>query len=186
MKCNHCGSENASDAKYCFQCGKEITSVEPFKTESMDDQSNDRCCPNCGAKNVVTSNFCKDCGKELPKSNSTDSCQPDDSTPSIIPQKENDHTSENKQCDANATRNDTICPYCKEPDCTPMQKSTTEVNTKIYKWGSGCCGMFLLGPFGLLCGMCGTGSKVKTDNELWWVCTKCGKQHIALEDAVKK
>lgn len=46
--------------------------------------------------------------------------------------------------------------------------------------------MFLLGPFGLLCGMCGIGSKVTVTNELWWTCVKCGKQHISLKDALAK
>lgn len=186
MKCIHCGSENAPNAKYCFQCGKEIAPVAPFKKEALDNKSNEHCCPSCGAKNSAAANFCKDCGKELPKSDSPNSCQTDDATSSMIPQEKNDHTSESKQREPNAARNDTICPYCKESDCTPMQKSTTEVNTKTYKWGSGCCGMFLLGPFGLLCGMCGTGSKVKTDNELWWTCLKCGREHLAFADAIKK
>ena len=46
--------------------------------------------------------------------------------------------------------------------------------------------MFFLGPFGLLCGLCGTGSKIKSESALWWTCLKCGKQHIALADAIKK
>lgn len=46
--------------------------------------------------------------------------------------------------------------------------------------------MLLLGPFGLLCGLCGKGSKVESKSELWWVCKKCGKAHIALADALKK
>ena len=45
--------------------------------------------------------------------------------------------------------------------------------------------MLLLGPFGLLCGLCGKGSKVESKSELWWVCKKCGKAHIALADALK-
>lgn len=85
-----------------------------------------------------------------------------------------------------ATRNDVVCPFCGEENCQPMQKSITEVKQKGYGWGSGCCGMLLLGPFGLLCGLCRTGSKVKTTSELWWTCMKCGKQHLALADALNK
>ena len=46
--------------------------------------------------------------------------------------------------------------------------------------------MLLRGPFGLWCGLCGHGSKVESKSELWWVCKKCGKAHIALADALKK
>ena len=46
--------------------------------------------------------------------------------------------------------------------------------------------MIFLGPFGLLCGLCGTGSNIKTSSELWWTCLECGKQHIAIKDALKK
>ena len=84
------------------------------------------------------------------------------------------------------TRNDTVCPFCGKPDCHPLQKNETTVTNKSYGWGSGCCGMLLLGPFGLLCGLCGKGSKVESKSELWWVCKKCGKAHIALADALKK
>lgn len=83
-------------------------------------------------------------------------------------------------------KNDTICPFCHNTGCQPMQKNSIETKNTGYKWGAGCCGMFLLGPFGLLCGLCGTGSKTKTESELWWTCLKCGKQHIALADALKK
>lgn len=85
-----------------------------------------------------------------------------------------------------ATRNDVVCPFCGEENCQPMQKSITEVKQKGYGWGSGCCGMLLFGPFGLFCGLCRTGSKVKTTNELWWTCMKCSKQHLALADALNK
>ena len=34
--------------------------------------------------------------------------------------------------------------------------------------------------------LCGKGSKVESKSELWWVCKKCGKAHIALADALKK
>lgn len=83
-------------------------------------------------------------------------------------------------------KNNVVCPFCKEGNCEPITKNVTEVTNDGYKWGSGCCGLVLLGPFGLLCGLCGSGSKTKTQNEVWWVCKKCGKQHISSEDASKK
>lgn len=145
-------------------------------------------CPNCGKEIAENALFCGECGtkiKEAPDVEPTDApISTVESVKKADVKLETDLTGSGNQ--EASGRNDTVCPFCKEAGCTPMQKSTTEVNSKNYKWGSGCCGMFLLGPFGLLCGLCGTGSKVKTENELWWACMKCGKQHISLDDALKK
>ena len=80
---------------------------------------------------------------------------------------------------------DSTCPYCNSEDTFPVVKSETEVKTKGYSMGRGCCGMCLLGPFGLLCGAPLTGSKVKSRSITWWGCKNCGKQHLAQHDAVE-
>ena len=54
-------------------------------------------------------------------------------------------------------------PYCNSEDTFPIVKNETEIKTKGYSMGRGCCGMCLLGPFGLLCGALFTGSKVRAD-----------------------
>lgn len=51
---------------------------------------------------------------------------------------------------------------------------------------NGCCGMCLMGPFGLLCGLCGTGTKVDINNEVMWICKSCGKEHLSQKDALQK
>lgn len=135
-------------------------------------------CNYCGADNPDDSKFCFHCGKEFsPKDNDTSSGFED----SVI--KFGKALADNSEA---STRNDTVCPFCKEPDCEFTQKNTATVTNKNFRWGSGCCGLLMLGPFGLLCGLCGTGSKTEMTSELWWVCKKCGKQHIALADAMKK
>lgn len=58
------------------------------------------------------------------------------------------------------------CPKC---GSTQIQ-AISETETKGYDPGSGCCGAILLGPFGLLCGLCGM--KSKTTNRR--MCLKCG------------
>lgn len=80
---------------------------------------------------------------------------------------------------------DPLCPYCSSEDTFPIVKSEVDVKTKGYGWGAGCCGMCLLGPFGLLCGLCGTGSKVNSSSKTWWGCKNCGRQHLAQHDAVE-
>ncbi len=80
---------------------------------------------------------------------------------------------------------DSTCPYCESEDTFPIVKTETEIKTKGYSMGKGCCGMCLLGPFGLLCGSFGSGSKVKSRSLTWWGCKNCGKQHLAQHDAVE-
>jgi len=59
------------------------------------------------------------------------------------------------------------CPHC-GGDVVPIMTTT---QGKSYSAGSGCLGYLLLGPFGLLCGLCGTkGATQKTE----WICQKCG------------
>lgn len=131
-------------------------------------------CSQCGFNNSDEAKFCQVCGFELSKKEESTT----DSSAGLDDPREAGPIFQE--------RNDAICPFCGAEGCLPTQKSTTEIKSQGYKWGSGCCGMFLLGPFGLLCGLCGTGSKTKIENELWWTCTKCGKQHVALDDALKK
>lgn len=133
-------------------------------------------CQACGAENPDGAKFCYRCGTNLDGENPRSNKQE--------PIKSSDAASQ--QASENKKHNDTICPFCQAPNCQPMQKSSTEIEHKNYRWGQGCCGMFLLGPFGLLCGLCGTGSKIKSESVLWWTCLTCGKQHIALSDAKKK
>jgi ribosomal protein L40E len=133
-------------------------------------------CQACGAENPDGAKFCYRCGTNLDGENPRSNKQE--------PIKSSDAASQ--QASENKKHNDTICPFCQAPNCQPMQKNSTEIEHKNYRWGQGCCGMFLLGPFGLLCGLCGTGSKIKSESVLWWTCLTCGKQHIALSDAKKK
>ena len=98
-------------------------------------------CRACGAENPDGAKFCHRCGTDLhsqepqpPKQNQAGPSAPAPKSPEAKPE-----------------RNDTVCPFCQATDCQPMQKSATEIQNKGYHWGQGCCGMFLLGPFGLLC-----------------------------------
>ena len=165
-----------------FQCGQELSSDDVQHSEDPPVDPTHPICKNCGASNTADAKFCHQCGQEL----SSKAEDPE--------QKSDDDLGKDALAfgaglldeSAAKTRNDTVCPFCGEPACHPLQKNETTVTNKSYGWGSGCCGMLLLGPFGLLCGLCGKGSKVESKSELWWVCKKCGKAHIALVDALKK
>ena len=160
MKCRKCGTNNLDGSKFCYNCGTNLLQ----NSESFIEQD-----PiEAGATNIK--NGCVDIDVEKA---------------TVLPAKTKDGE-DNTAVETSRERNDAACPYCKAKECQPLQKTTVESEHRGYHWDSGCCGMFLLGPFGLLCGLCGTGTKTKMDNELWWTCTKCGKQHLALADALRK
>lgn len=151
-------------------------------------------CIHCGKEIPDNSTFCTQCGKPITPTPKAETDVEAD-TKKTNAQKESTDNSLRELAgtlwggllgEDGIGREDASCPFCGEPSCQPLQKNTTEVNSKGYSFGSGCCGMFFLGPFGLLCGLCGAGSNVKIRNELWWTCPKCGKQHISMDDAMKK
>lgn len=64
------------------------------------------------------------------------------------------------------------CPKCGGTHC----RMTTQTKTDVTPFGIGdaCCGFILLGPIGILCGLCGTGSS--TETKTVWICDDCGKK----------
>lgn len=189
MNCKICGAENPPDAKFCRECGQKLDTAEITAAPKVEAAI----CQNCGTQNPIDAQYCRQCGQSLGKSEDSDSIMKDvasiaseaASLGALFVKEAGEAFSEVIEAQAES-RNDTICPFCGGENCQTMLKSTMDTTYKNYKWGSGCCGMLLLGPFGLLCGLCGTGVKTKTQNELWWTCLKCGKQHLALADALKK
>ncbi|MDD7218386.1 MAG: hypothetical protein PUI16_00035 [Clostridia bacterium] len=64
------------------------------------------------------------------------------------------------------------CPNCGSDNCHYV--SNTKVHSRGFGTGEACCGFLLMGPIGLLCGLCGmdTDSTVKE----YWVCENCGNK----------
>ena len=62
------------------------------------------------------------------------------------------------------------CPKCGEENCSAIG----ETETQGFGAGKGICGYLLLGPFGLLCGLCGMGKTKGT--KVFFVCNNCGRR----------
>ncbi|MBU0579833.1 MAG: zinc ribbon domain-containing protein [Candidatus Margulisbacteria bacterium] len=56
MICSECQTENASNAKFCENCGKTLSQV------------NNQACPNCGTIFSKEDKFCNSCGSLLKES----------------------------------------------------------------------------------------------------------------------
>lgn len=59
------------------------------------------------------------------------------------------------------------CPRCGSDNIQVVN----EVKTEGFGFIEGCLGYLILGPFGLLCGLCGMG---ETKNNILRVCANCG------------
>lgn len=62
------------------------------------------------------------------------------------------------------------CPKCGVDNSSVINETTT--TGKDFSAGKGCCGAIMLGPIGVLCGVCGEGRKVHNTN--YFVCNSCG------------
>ena len=68
------------------------------------------------------------------------------------------------------------CQSCGGTNLHPITKTETKVSGGGYGFLDGCCGYILLGPVGLLCGLCGKEAEAKSKNETYWACGDCGYQ----------
>ena len=122
--------------------------------------------------------FCHMCGKSLPQSDAwfCPSCgkplQPQGVALVNPP----------SQAQEQLSAGDVFCPKCRSTNLTTTQETETNVSGGGYDLGSGCCGTILLGPIGLLCGMCGSGVKSKSTTRHYWICGKCGHKFRNAED----
>lgn len=65
------------------------------------------------------------------------------------------------------------CPSCGGDSCHIIEESETK--QKGFDLCSGLCGYVILGPIGILCGMCGMGEG-HTSKRAYWICTQCGRK----------
>ena len=68
------------------------------------------------------------------------------------------------------------CPKCGTDNCQIITE--TNMKSKGFGAGKGCCGAIFFGPIGFLCGLCGMG-KTKTTNQSFWICTNCSNKFKA-------
>ncbi len=123
-------------------------------------------CRFCGAEIQETDQFCKKCGKLVQDT--------------AIPA-ENPVVSKGTQVQPINRDKPGFCPNCGAglECCQPIPKVKTKTTGGGFSIWDGCCGMILLGPAGLLCGICGAGTKTEVRSETWFVCQKCGTEFMS-------
>ena len=82
------------------------------------------------------------------------------------------------------------CPQCGNDELQMITDNVSSVQTSGggYSGGKGCLGFLVFGPFGLLCGNCGSGSTttVINDTKHFWTCNRCGYRFKDFEDYRKE
>lgn len=175
-KCPSCGAQNSDSAKFCRECGAALNVQLPASTVKPDKFV----CQACGAEISEGVKFCSNCGAEFDweddgaEAFGAEAGEARGSNPLLPPEGFVEDSA------------DTICPFCHQGGCEWFRKNNTTVKQKSFNIWDGICGMLCLGPFGLLCGLCGAGQEVEVSDENWYYCKKCGKQHISRGSALAK
>lgn len=144
-------------------------------------------CPKCGKQLPDGAKFCSGCGSvlsapktELPKP------RPEQSPVQRRPEGQRPPPGRvaapgNKGL---LGRGDGVCPNCGSHDCEVQVQQNVTTSGSNYSCCSGGLGWLLAGPFGLLCGLCGSGKKTTTTSKSIWLCKKCGTQFPTKKDLV--
>lgn len=77
------------------------------------------------------------------------------------------------------------CPKCGSENLQVIVKTDTLTTGKNYSATQGCCGAFMLGPLGALCGLCGQGKQTISTNTTMLACNDCGHEFKRREDLAK-
>lgn len=132
-------------------------------------------CIYCGKEVSDDSEFCYYCGEWLKDGTSTSNIE-----------KINDQViAEEDEIEEVSAYKKLACPRCASTKCQPTVHTTTHTQSGGYSCCAGGCGGLLLGPLGLLLGLCGSGSSASTTTQTKWHCMNCGKEFMSLDDARK-
>lgn len=122
-------------------------------------------CRYCGKELTEGSKFCPFCGKAC-----TD---PADTT------KQEGNFSD-------FSKSGITCPHCGSHNTEPLVHTSTQTHTGGYSCLGGACGGILLGPVGLLLGLCGRSTTTQTASQTRWVCRDCGTEFCNKQDEEKR
>lgn len=163
---------------YCLGCGKEIPDGTPFCTYCGMSQS-------AGEMDIQYPEFASAKGNSEQSSGSelrqTSNDLPEKATPKLEHKKADDCKASTVQQKVVYDKKHTSrmkCPRCGSEDI----QFATRTSGSLFSASDSCCGFLLLGPLGLLCGLCG--SDVSTDE--FWVCRNCGKKFTESDVKVKE
>lgn len=139
-------------------------------------------CPKCGNNIPDGVRFCPKCGNPIKKAEPAVPPGPQAKTsanPSSPPRAGQAPFQKKK---GYLAFEDGVCPNCGSHNCEIQVQQNVTGSGSNYSCCNGALGTICMGPFGLLCGLCGTGSKTTTTHKSMWVCKDCGNQFPTKQD----
>ena len=114
-------------------------------------------CRKCGAQTTDDSMFCPKCGESIQPGVAQSTVGTAYQTPAPV-------------------NNKPRCPRCGSSNLQVVMSQDTSATGGGYSGGKGCLGFLLFGPLGLLCGSCGSKTKIESSNRTGLVCIDCGSE----------
>lgn len=139
-------------------------------------------CPKCGKENADDSQFCTSCGAALNPTPASANQQ----TEAPAPQQQTPAPTLPPQPQPVQPPPGIVCPQCGSRHLTVLSETNVQTTGKNFSLGQACCGDILLGPFGLLCGLCGQGKTTTSTSTTYWVCSNCGKKFLHFDEYEKR
>lgn len=186
MFCIKCGARNPDGSKFCSTCGAAMVDTEKLNGSAANQQPIHP--QNTGSHAVAPT----------PQSSATPTpSQPTAPTnhspiapmpqmPIITtpqpPAAPNSTNPNNSSYSSYGNPMKVHCPKCGSDRLLSGTDVTTTTKSSGYKSGLGCLGFLMWGPLGLLCGLCGMGSKTTTKVKDKFVCQDCGNEFPTIEE----
>lgn len=139
-------------------------------------------CPKCGNSIPYGVRFCPKCGNPIKKIEPAVPMEPQakKSAGQSSPPRDGQAPFQKKK--GYLMFEDGVCPNCGSHNCEIQVQQNVTSSGSNYSCCNGALGTICMGPFGLLCGLCGTGSKTTTTHKSMWVCKDCGNQFPTKQD----
>ena len=137
-------------------------------------------CPKCGNNIPDGVKFCPKCGNAIGGAESKFTAPRPEKREA--PPKNDSYQPSSPLKSGYLTWKDGVCPDCGSHHCEIQVLGNVTTSGSNYSCCSGGLGAICMGPFGLLCGLCGTGKKTTTTHKSVWVCKDCGNQFATRKD----
>ncbi|MFX0086981.1 MAG: zinc ribbon domain-containing protein, partial [Candidatus Hodarchaeota archaeon] len=155
IECPKCGRENPSQAKFCFNCGNNLTQLKNFISISP---KLTKYCEQCGYNNPPNAVFCHECGKEI-----------------TIKAETHPKTKICPTCAISVSYSSLFCPNCNQSltEQNSVIKSKVIPEQKEIKDSKECpaCGLITKGDYCHNCGYHLIETK-KRSSYNWWYCQR--------------
>ena len=174
MFCIKCGAKNPDGSKFCSTCGATMVDAQELNG-SHSTQSAPAPQPQSTSSPVMPS---------LPPAPTPRTpSAPMPPMPTVNPQQSSSYSPDPSRMSVSGyTHGFVHCPKCGSDRLISGTDVTTTTKSSGYKGSLGCLGFLMWGPLGLLCGLCGMGSKTTTNIKDKLICQDCGNEFPTIEE----